>query len=101
MNQKLDRNIIEYLLASLDSSLRGDADIYRLLGAYQNSEWQMLIEAYRIRTAHLLGEFANAMPGGFFIYRANGNEEIIYVNDAILSIFGCENNWRRYGSLRL
>lgn len=91
MNQKLDRNIIEYLLASLDSSLRGDADIDRLLGAYQNSEWQMLIEAYRIRTAHLLGEFANAMPGGFFIYRANGNEEIIYVNDAILSIFGCEN----------
>lgn len=62
MNQKLDRNIIEYLLASLDSSLRGDADIDRLLGAYQNSEWQMLIEAYRIRTAHLLGEFANAMP---------------------------------------
>ena len=29
LNQKLDRNIIEYLLASLDSSLRGDADIDR------------------------------------------------------------------------
>ncbi|NBJ91069.1 response regulator [bacterium 1xD42-62] len=30
------------------------------------------------------------MPGGFFIYRADGNEEIIYANEAILRIFNCD-----------
>lgn len=30
------------------------------------------------------------MPGGFFIYRADGEEEIVYVNQAMLRIFNCE-----------
>ena len=29
------------------------------------------------------------MPGGFFIYRANGNEDILYANHALLQIFNC------------
>lgn len=29
------------------------------------------------------------MPGGFFIYHADGEEELIYANKAILRIFGC------------
>ena len=33
--------------------------------------------------------FADKMPGGFFVYRAGGREELIYVNDATLGIFGC------------
>lgn len=31
------------------------------------------------------------MPGGFFIYRADGDEEILQINKAALKIFGCEN----------
>ncbi len=31
------------------------------------------------------------MPGGFFIYRADGKEEILHINKAALKIFGCEN----------
>ena len=31
------------------------------------------------------------MPGGFFIYRADGDEEILQINRAALKIFGCEN----------
>lgn len=31
------------------------------------------------------------MPGGFFIYRADGNEEILQINKAALKIFGCES----------
>ena len=31
------------------------------------------------------------MPGGFFIYKAEGNEELIYANKAVFEIFGCEN----------
>ena len=32
----------------------------------------------------------NEMPGGFFIYRADGNEDLLYANTALLRIFGCE-----------
>ncbi len=30
------------------------------------------------------------IPGGFFIYRADSSMEILYVNNAVLRIFGCE-----------
>ena len=30
------------------------------------------------------------IPGGFFIYRAGGDEEIIYANDAMLRLFRCD-----------
>lgn len=30
------------------------------------------------------------MPGGFFIYKAGGKEEILYANKVVLDIFGCE-----------
>lgn len=36
--------------------------------------------------ADLLGE----MPGGFFVYHADGDESLVYANDACLRIFGCE-----------
>ena len=39
--------------------------------------------------ARLVKRILDAMPGGFFIYRATGNEEIIYANTALLHIFGC------------
>ena len=31
------------------------------------------------------------MPGGFFIYKAEGDEELLYANRAVLDIFGCES----------
>ena len=31
------------------------------------------------------------MPGGFFIYRAGGSEELIYANQAVIDIFGCDD----------
>lgn len=34
--------------------------------------------------------FMDQIPGGFFIYRADGSEEILYVNRGVLRIFGCE-----------
>lgn len=30
------------------------------------------------------------MPGGFFIYRAHGNEEVLHINKAAIRIFNCE-----------
>lgn len=34
--------------------------------------------------------FIDEMPGGFFIYRANETEELIYANKAMLRIFACD-----------
>ena len=31
------------------------------------------------------------MPGGFFIYRADASQEILFVNKAVLHIYGCDN----------
>lgn len=33
----------------------------------------------------------NGMPGGFFIYRAEGRKEILYANQALLRILGCSD----------
>ena len=37
-----------------------------------------------------INDIMQGIPGGFFIYRANGNEELIYVNDAMLHLFRCD-----------
>ena len=45
--------------------------------------------------ANSLGKFTihdvmQGMPGGFFIYRADSSEELIYANDAMLRLFRCD-----------
>lgn len=35
-------------------------------------------------------EFIDEIPGGFLIYRADGNEDILYANKALVNIFKCE-----------
>ena len=37
-----------------------------------------------------LGELVGKMPGGFFVYRADETEAMLYVNDVLLDIFGCD-----------
>lgn len=34
---------------------------------------------------------AKVMPGGLFIYLADEGEQVLYVNDVVLDIFGCRN----------
>lgn len=36
-------------------------------------------------------QFMDKMPGGFLIYRAGGDEEILYANEAVLRIFQCSS----------
>ncbi|MBQ9328967.1 MAG: response regulator [Solobacterium sp.] len=38
---------------------------------------------------HFMEEMGRQMPGGFFIYKAEGNEEILFANQAVFDIFGC------------
>lgn len=36
-------------------------------------------------------QFGEHFPGGFFIYREEGNKELLYANSALIEIFGCRN----------
>ena len=35
-----------------------------------------------------IGDVLAHMPGGFFVYRADGDEAVVYANEACLRIFG-------------
>ncbi len=39
----------------------------------------------------IIEQFGEHMPGGFFIYRADEGEELLYANTAVCHIFGCES----------
>lgn len=70
---KLEHNIIESLVSVLvdpmNDSIQGEQSI---------------------QAAYYLKHFADIMPGGFFIYRADEEETLIYANEAMLRIFQCE-----------
>ena len=36
-------------------------------------------------------KFAESMPGGFFIYKADRSEELIYANSVMVRLFGCDD----------
>ena len=40
-------------------------------------------------TIEIVKEIGQYMPGGFFIYRADENEALLYANAAVFKIFGC------------
>ncbi len=56
------------------------------------------------QTLPAIEQITDGMPGGFFIYHADGNEELIYANRAMVSMFGCDSmeDFREYigGSFR-
>ncbi|MBR0280897.1 MAG: response regulator [Oscillibacter sp.] len=37
-----------------------------------------------------MNQFAEQMPGGFFIYQADGEKTVLYANDILLRIYGCQ-----------
>ena len=39
----------------------------------------------------VIEQFGEYLPGGFFIYKADGNEELLYANKAVCDIFGCDS----------
>lgn len=42
-------------------------------------------------TLSVIEQITDGMPGGFFIYHADGEEKLIYANQSMINIFGCEN----------
>lgn len=49
-----------------------------------------LPEKHRIQLVDTVLQIMNMMPGGCFIYRAEGKEELLYANKAMLRLFDCE-----------
>ena len=43
------------------------------------------------QTLPVIEQITDGMPGGFFIYHADVNEELIYANQAMVNIFGCDS----------
>lgn len=53
-------------------------------------EHSKLTISFDEQTLPIIEQISEGMPGGFFIYHADGNEELIYINGAMLRIFGCD-----------
>ncbi len=53
--------------------------------------------AFDASTLTSIEPILEGMPGGLFIYYADGDEELLYQNSAVLRIFGCdtEEEFRR------
>ena len=83
---KMNQNLIRHLLSMLeeDFGYTADPDAFRL------AELSSSFNEPQIYAAYELKKFMDKMPGGFLIYRADKKEEILYVNRALLRIFGCE-----------
>jgi len=53
----------------------------------QDKEFALVLNE---QTLPIIEQTASAMPGGFFIYHADANEDLIFVNKALIRIFGCD-----------
>lgn len=93
--QNLNRDLMEQILALIQ--------LFQAHGiAFEQAAGT---EALRIasadpemRTAYEMIRFMDKIPGGFMIYRADGNEEIIYANKGLLRMFRCEC-WEQFLAL--
>ena len=70
----------------------GDMIMSNTKGAYADFSKYMADElTLNDETLPIIGQIADHLPGGFFIYKAYGDEEIIYLNKYMLNMCGCEN----------
>ena len=86
----LDQNVIEYLLSALRMTEHDGSDGSALPGSASDSSPSPLAQQQDLHMARQLKRFTDQMPGGFFIYHADGAEELIYANNAMIRLFGCE-----------
>lgn len=80
-----DHSVIENVL-SLIGHLRGRPSPERLREAGEAAR----MNGQELRAVLEYIDFMEKMPGGFLIYRAEGDEEILFANSGLLRIFQCE-----------
>lgn len=92
MNNKIytEQNLIEYILSALSISEKDNTDIALFAQKYPLDHLSPDSKAKTVHAAYQLKKFTDQIPGGFFIYRANGTEEILYANAAVLRLFLCD-----------
>ena len=56
----------------------------------QVKKWVLPLDV-KEQTLPAIEQITDGMPGGFFIYHADGNEELIYANQAMVNILGCDS----------
>ena len=84
---KEDRSLISRTLDLLEFLQSHGMDLDHL--AENAEQLSSLPDSQNIQLAWEAIRFMDEMPGGFLIYYAEGNEEIIYANKALLRIFQC------------
>lgn len=60
-------------------------------GLFMHDSFKDLMKISTEASEDFFHRMVEEMPGGFFIYRAEGSEEILQINEAALKIFGCES----------
>lgn len=85
IENKISGNVMECLLFLLESPRITDDSCKRLSRNYPSREEY----EQDMRVADCLRRFIDEMPGGFFIYHADGDEEIVYANEAMCRILEC------------
>lgn len=83
--------LIEYILSLLEASEMNHIDLEYLMKNDWQTAFSLLPDSPDLHTAYCLIHLMDEMPGGFFIYRADPSEQIVYANKAVLRIFKCDN----------
>ena len=81
--QNPEEHLIEYIAALINMK--------ETSGRKKPEDLSSEMDVHMIQTANEIIKFMDKMPGGFLIYHADGNEEIIYANKALIRIFQCDD----------
>lgn len=81
----------DYILDRQDASMDGETGAGQIREKLPNgrdqSLWRTLDAGIPLQPKKVLED----MPGGFFVYHADGDEEILYANSALIRIYGCDS----------
>lgn len=88
--QNENHSFIETILTLLKLPEHNNIDIDLLL-EQAGTQTLPFTHSQQTQTIYDVIKFMDEMPGGFLIYHADNNEEIIYANKALLRIFKCSS----------
>lgn len=89
--EKKEHYLIEYIVTLLNILENHNMDVDYLMEQDRQAGFSSLLDSQNIQTAYEIVQFMDEMPGGFLIYHANEDEQIIYANKALLRIFQCNS----------
>lgn len=87
----MEHNLIEHMLMLLSTAYENHVDIDLLLQGNDPAVYSLLPDRATVDSVCEIMNFMDEMPGGFLIYRAGGDEQIIFANKALLRIFLCDS----------